>query len=126
MNKYTPILQQYVGDSQFDLEQLCGRAGVLALTLIDQTGQRIKLSFDTYMAYRKLDEGDALLTIAHIKKTAGTGKYFYRVEDSDFVTWFSKERCDPHVLQKFIHFSVAAINDIVDVISLNEPVVEVY
>ncbi len=121
---FIPILQEHVRDGQWDLEQLIDSSGILVLTLLDDRGRRIKLSFDSHMAYRKLDEGDALLTLSHMRKTGGTGKYLYRVEDSAFAAWFNQERCDSGSNPSLVHYSVAAANDIVDVLALEPPAVE--
>ena len=76
------------------------------------------------MAYRKLDEGDALLTLDNMRKTGGTSRYFYRVEDSDFTAWVNRERCDDESTHSVVHYAVAATNDIVGVLALEPPVVE--
>lgn len=122
--KFIPILQEYVRDGHWELEQLVDRGGILVLTLLDDHGRRTKLSFDSYLAYRKLDEGDALLTLAAIRKTGGTAKYFYRVDESGFIAWFNKERCAEGSRQTLVHCAVTAENDIVDVIALGLPVVQ--
>ena len=125
MNVYVPTFQEYAKNVQLELEQLVDRAGTLALTLGDVNGRHIVLMFDSYMAYRKLDEGDALLTLSAMGKSGGTGKYFYRVDNSDFYAWFNAERCDTGHGQPLVHYVVAAINDIVDVLSLEPPTIKV-
>jgi hypothetical protein len=122
--KFIPILQEHVRDGHWDLEQLVDRNGILVLTLLDDHGRRMRLSFDSHMAYRRLDEGDALLTLADMRKTGGTARYFYRVEDSTFAAWFNEERCDSGSNHALVHYSVAAANDIVDVLALEPPAVE--
>jgi hypothetical protein len=122
---FTPILQEQVRNGHWDLEQLLDYRGILGLTLLDNHSRQIKLSFNSYMAYRKLDEGDALLMLAAIQKTGGTAKYFYRVENSDFLAWFNRERCANESSQLLIHYTVAAENDIVDILALYPPTVEV-
>jgi hypothetical protein len=122
--KFFPILQEHVRDGHWDLEQLVDRNGILVLRLLDDHGRRIKLLFDSHMAYRKLDEGDALLTLADMRKTGGTARYFYRVEESTFLAWFNQERCDSGLNRALIHYAVAAANDIVDVLALEPPAVE--
>jgi hypothetical protein len=121
VSRFVPIYQQHVGDSEFDLEELVDRDGELALTLADADGKRVRLTFATYLAYRKRDEGDALLTLAHMNESGATGKQFYRVEDSDFLMWFNEERCGASAGQTLVHFAIASMNDIVDVIATDEP-----
>lgn len=120
--KFIPVFQQHVGNGQWDLEQLVDRSGTLELTLVDSTGRQMSVSFESYLAYRKIDEGDALLMLSEIRKTGGTAKYFYRVENSEFLKWFNNERCASEVLDdSLIHFTIAAMNDIVDVLAFESP-----
>ena len=120
---FIPIIQEQVADGHWNLEQLLDREGTLSLALQNDRGQRLTLSFDSYMAYRKVDEGDALLMLSQMRKTGGTAKYFYRVEESTFVEWFNLERCAEGSVQDLIHFALAAENDIVDVLALELPIV---
>jgi hypothetical protein len=120
---FIPIFQEQVGDGHWDLEQLVDREGTLTLTLMDDHGRRTKLLFDSYMAYRKLDEGDAHLMLAAMRRTGGSAKYFYRVEESSFVMWFNQERCAQQSSQDVIHYAIAAENDIVDVLALDPPAI---
>jgi hypothetical protein len=118
---YIPIFQQHVCHERWDLEQLTDREGTLSLTLVDSQQKRMQILFDSHMAYRKLDEGDALLMLANIQKTGGTGKYLYKVEDSTFLAWFNQQRCGDVPGQPLVHYCVAAMNDILDVLAINEP-----
>ncbi len=124
MNRYVPISQEYLRDGPLELEQLLDHGGTLTLTMVDAHELRIKFSFDSCMVYRKMDEGDALLTQVDLEKTSGMGNWFYRVEDSEFLAWFNKESCDARANQNLVHYSIAALNDVVDVISLVPPVFE--
>ena len=124
MNRYVPILQEHSKDPPLELEQLLDREGTLILTMVDAHERRIRLLFDSYMVYRKMDEGDSLLTLNDMVKTEGTGKWFYRVEDSEFLAWFNRESCDARANQNLVHYSITALNDVVDVIALDAPVVE--
>ncbi|MDB5801455.1 MAG: hypothetical protein JWL63_2394 [Rhodocyclales bacterium] len=121
MNSYTPFSQEYLTKTPFELESLVDRGGVLSLTLSNVSEQKLAISFDSYMAYRKRDEGDALLTLMDMKRTGDTGKYFYLVEPSDFVEWFLKEIFVVEYHQPLTHYLVATMNDIVDVIALGPP-----
>ena len=125
MNNFIPIFQEHVHAARWNLEQLIDREGTLVLTLMDDARGRIKLSFDSYLSFRKLDEGDALLTLANMRRSGGTAKYFYRVEDSEFVAWFNKERCGQDSSQAMRHYVVAAVNDVVDVLALDLPIFDV-
>ncbi len=125
MNHYVPILQEHVSGAKLDLDELLDRAGMLVLTLTDSNGQCTQLKFDSYMAYRKVDEGDALLTLSAMRRSGGCSKCLYRVDDSDFLAWFNAERCGQVPGQPLVHYSIATVNDIVDVLSFDPPAIEV-
>ncbi len=125
MRRYVPVYQDEAAAGQFDLTQLLDSRGVLVITLESGEGKAVSFEFDSYLAYRKLDEGDALLTLSAIRLSGGTGKWFYRVEDSDFLSWFIAERCglsEGHGVP--VHYVFAALNDILDVISPEPPKVK--
>ena len=121
---FVPVFQKHVLDGQWDLQELVDKSGTLALTLNDDRARRITISFDSYMAYRKLNEGDALLTLSSMRKTSGTAKYFYRVEDSAFTVWFNQERFDSEPVHTLVHYCIAATNDIIDILALEPPVID--
>jgi hypothetical protein len=125
MSTYVPILQEHVRGTRFDLEQLVDCAGELSMTLTSTDGHRLELKFDSYLAYRKLDEGDALLMLSAMRNSGGTNRCLYRVDDSDFLAWFNTERCNQTLgSQQLDHYAIATMNDIVDVLALDAPVVE--
>jgi hypothetical protein len=123
MNIYAPILQERFDGSHFEIEQLLDKCGKLSITLVAKSGRKLVLEFDAYVAYRKLDEGDAMLTLSAMQKSGSTTKVLYRVDDSEFLHWFNKERCGPMSANSPVHYTVAGINDIVDVLSLEPPAV---
>ena len=125
MSSFVTILQEHLPETSLELEELLDRAGTLVLTLSDASHVRTKLKFGAYMAYRKLDEGDALLTLSAMRRSGGTGKVLYRVDESEFAIWFDAERCNDGRGQPLVHYLVAAMNDIVDVLSLELPIIEI-
>lgn len=126
MNEYLPIFEELLSYAPFELEELVDREGVLTLVLSgNQDKQRVEMQFDSYFLYRKLAEGDALLTLSAMKRTGGLAKWFYRVNDSDFVAWFKKERCDGKFVQALTHYVVATLDDIVDIVALEAPDIRV-
>lgn len=121
--QYVPTFQELFAQSKFDLDQLTDRIDKLELELSDGLGRQIKLVFDSHMAYRTRDEGDALATLDAIAESGGTGKYFYVVEDSDFIKWFQSERYEKSSGAKLKHYCIASVNFIVDVIATDPPVI---
>lgn len=125
MNKYQPIFEQLLPGAPYELENLTDFEGVLTLTLSGADDRRLTLRFDSYLVYRKMAEGDALLTLSAIKRTGGLAKWFYKVDDSDLVAWFKRERCDDRPQQILEHYVIAALNDVVDIVALCAPDIEV-
>ncbi len=125
MSKYVPILQEHLRNARLEFDQLVDRSGTLFVALADANGRHTYLKFDSYMAYRKLDEGDALVTLSAMRKSGSASKCFYRVDDSDFLAWFNTERCGQSPGQPLTHYLIATTNDIIDVLSLDPPTIEV-
>jgi hypothetical protein len=106
------------------LERLLDEGGVLTLAMSSES-VRANLVFDDYLAYRKMDEGDAGSTLARIYATSEAGKVLYEVKDSDYVAWYQSESSAVRDINTLQHFLIATVDDVVDVISLSPPKVEV-
>jgi hypothetical protein len=121
MNRYTPAFQDHAPEALADLRELVDRNGTLELLLESSSNKHVRVVFDAYLAYRKLDEGDAMLALEQLAASAKIARTFYRVEESDFIEWFSKQSHAVRDQQKLNHYAVVTHNDVVDVISLSEP-----
>ena len=122
-SRYVPIHQEQVKDRVPCLEQLCEKDGALVVILVDGAGRHIKLKFASLVAYRRVYEGDALLILAAMKRSGGTGKWLYQVDDSDFVAWHRLQRGGPMRIQEVLHFTIATQDEIIDVLSTEAPVI---
>jgi hypothetical protein len=120
--KFVPVFQDQVVTAGLDLEQLTDNIKSLCVTLRDKAGGGITLTFESHMAYRARDEGDAMVTLDLMSKSGGTGKYFYEVEESDFIAWFNAERYEASTDAGLKHYCIASTNFIVDVIATEPPV----
>ncbi len=121
MNTYTPVLQEIVDGDRLHLESTIEHFGILELNISTDRKRFLKVVFDSHLAYRKVEEGDALLTISEIRNSVGTGKYIYLVNDSDFVNWIILQKFDTFRKGSLFHYMFALSDDIIDVISLEEP-----
>ncbi|WP_334187455.1 hypothetical protein [Noviherbaspirillum sp.] len=124
MNSYSPIFQEFAPKELYDLEKLSEQDGALKISLINDNGCRIRIRFKAFKAYRKLDEGDALISLGQISKSAKPRMSFYRVEPSDFIEWFVKQSYDIYDAKTLVHFAIITINDVIDVISREDPIVD--
>lgn len=125
MSRYVPALQGYASSKLYDLEEMCERAGILELHLIDETQRRLRMSFSKHLAFRKADEGDSLVTIHAISATSQLGRSFYLVEDSEYVCWFVDQGYGiwRDRIESLLHLTVATVDDVIDIITLELPVV---
>lgn len=117
MSRYVPALQSYAPVGGAVLELLEDRAGTLRLVL-DSRGTKIDVVFEGPLAYRRLDEGDDLIALESIE---APGLTFYAVEESDFVSWFIERGHSIRAKQTICHYVVVAVDDIIDVLSLDAP-----
>jgi hypothetical protein len=121
MNDYVPIFEEICGEVVFALERLVDQDGALLIELWGDDNRRLNVAFDSYVAYLKMDEGDAILMLGHMKRSGGTTKTFYRVENSEFMSWFHLQSCSVRSNQSLIHYAIGTVNDIVDVLALSPP-----
>ena len=114
-NRYLPVLQEHAPERSFDLDRLLDESGVLEIALLREDGSKFKLLFPTYLAYRRLDEGDALGALKDAADSTKLGRSFYRVEESGFLDWFVAQG-GIHSRDPLVHFVIMTANDIIDVI----------
>lgn len=86
---YEPVRLKWAIEGAPELNELSGRQGVVEVRLKDLHENLIVFSFDNHLAYRKLDEGDALVALAQLHATAQSGLLLYEVRNSDFIEWLS-------------------------------------
>jgi len=125
MNRYLPILQEHAPSALYDLERRVDERGVLTLHLLRDDGGRRTPIFDGYLAYRKRDEGSALKTLGEAKDSGGLGKSFYRVEESEFLEWFEADGHGVNHDRGWMHVAIMTIDDIIDVICRQMPLVAI-
>jgi hypothetical protein len=126
LKKYSAINQDQLAGKSYSLDKLVDFQGVLSLTLSDVDGGQVEVRFDSHFASRKIDEGDALQTLSAMRHSAGTALTMYEVDNSDFLAWYFTEKCDePDIHSPLKHYAIATIDDIVDVISLNAPIIRI-
>jgi hypothetical protein len=120
-NQYVPILQEVASGNVLELESLIDQAGVLTLALISERGHRINIAFDSYVAFRKLDEGDAMQTLSCVSESSALGKCFYEVHNSEFLAWYHQQSHSVRKSSNIRHFAILATDDVIDVLALGEP-----
>lgn len=82
------------------------------------------------LSFRSCDEGDRWNTIANV--LADHGKQFfhrglvYKITASNYANWFSGETFESTKVDEILHLAFVTANDIIDVLSLEEPVITIY
>lgn len=121
MSRYLAIWQDTAADRRFELDSLSDRAGKLRIEISDETDQKFVITSESYLYYRRLDEGDALIAIGEIRDSAGLARVFYRVEKSGFLEWFDLQNHGIYKDRGLQHFAICTTNDIVDLITFDMP-----
>ena len=91
--------------------------------------KRVRIIFDCFIySYRSTDEGCRLNTIVNVDKQYGAKFYaewtFFKVINSSYVLWLSEQSGGIAEPESLTHFSLFAMDSIVDVIAEYEPIVE--
>lgn len=92
---------------------------------------RVEVLYEYFLAIRHCDESYRWNTISAALANYGgdffKGHLFFKVEDSEFMSWFSKESFGwiDGGRRKYQHHVYTTPNDIVDVLAWDDPVIEV-
>jgi hypothetical protein len=118
---YFPIEVDFVYEGTPALTELRDHAGTLTLKLTDRKEKLFEVQFDEYVAYRKYSEGDAHRTLVKLLENGNATKLVYDVQHSEFLSWLNAESSDFYGSgrTRTIHTLIAALDDMIDVISLS-------
>jgi hypothetical protein len=123
LSRCTSILQSREPSELYELTSLVDEAGVLTLNLSSADGFNTQVVFDDCLAHRKIDEGDAFVTLSELARQGCLGGTFYRVDDSESLRWFRSESYGVRDTQDLVHYLLMTLNDVVDVIAISEPAI---
>ena len=94
----------------------------LAIVLTAPEGASFLIRFPMRLAFRVTDEGDRLRSMEYLDGRAETP--IGRIRNSSWLRWFIEETLDIRKADPLTHWCVVTPNDIVDVLSMEAPVVE--
>lgn len=98
------------------------RAGSLEIIVtLDGVNSDFRFFFDWTHSFRVTDEGDLLKMLGEQKGKMRVG--IYKVEDSSYLEWFNDQSFNIHEKEKIIHYLIVTVNDIIDVLSSESPVI---
>ena len=104
----------------------CMEGFVIKLSDSMDESKKIKVIFgDSVWAYRSTDESLRQETINLLDKKYGAEFYaeytFFKVTDSEYIKWIEAQSYKIFDSKTLIHFSIIAVDSIVDVIATYEP-----
>jgi len=112
------LAQQYEIDSVVDTMD----SFKIVLSEMDNPQKRLEVCFDSGVdAYRLTDESYWLNSLNKLDKKYGVDFYgywtFFKVENSAYLSWLSKESFEISDSRAFVHFAFLAVNSILEVIA---------
>lgn len=121
VSRYSLLDAEAFGSATWQEVHILDADGVLEIALENEAGQGLKLVFPAYLAFRKMDEGDAVHTLEDIAETSEPGTRLYAVAESEYLRWFHFESDAIHKGQKLNHYCLATLDSIIDIISFDPP-----
>jgi hypothetical protein len=119
--RVTPIFQEHAHTWLYTLWKVVDEKGVLSVYIEGMDNAKFQVKFDTYIAYRKYDEGDGLLTLHFFRQHSALGRSFYRLYNSEFINWLKSESFETWSNERIAHYSIHTVDDIIDIISIDPP-----
>jgi hypothetical protein len=83
----------------------------------------LRISFEFVLGYRNFNESERLKTLNSIPELGKNWSLFI-IKNSAFINWLIDESYNKYSEEELNHFVIATPDDVVEVISLNEPQVE--
>lgn len=113
----------------YELKSLVQDLEGLTLVFLGRKTEVTLVYREQLLSFRSCDEGDRWKTVDTV--LADHGKHFfrgwlaYKVSESDYASWFSRETFGSTTTDEILHLAFVTANDIVDVLSLREPSVTI-
>lgn len=100
--------------------------GTLLVFKSEDENDTIQVLFeDSILSLRSTDEGRRLKTITFLEEKYGTDFYakwtFFKVTNSTYVEWFNQETYDMYTSYNIGHYVFLTPDDVVEILSTNEP-----
>ena len=113
----------------YELKSLVQDWEGLTLVFLGRKTEVTIVYHEQLLSFRSCDEGDRWKTVDTVLADHG-GHFFrgwlaYKVSESDYASWFSRETFGSTAVDKILHLSFVTANDIIDVLSLREPAVTI-
>ena len=121
MSKFSPVKHAFLDAAPHVLLSLTDADGLLTLELRGTNRRTISICFDGHIYYNKMDEGDALRTLALLKQDSCLGFTLIEARCSNLLDWFVEESFGVRAVDSLYHYVVLTEDDVVNVVSLDAP-----
>ena len=121
MAKFEAMSRNVIPKDKYELVKVVDDAASVLLYIEGAGGDVFEISFRSPLMYCKMNESYALLTLEEVPGDVASGGVLYRVSGSDFVDYFNRQSCGVYNNSKFGHYVIFTCDDVVHVISWDEP-----
>jgi hypothetical protein len=121
MSEFSPVIHASFDAVPFVLESLTDAEGLLTLRLEGSGGRKINICFDGQVYYSKMDEGDALRTLATLRRASCLGFPLIEARRSDLLDWIVEESFGTHTVDTLHHYIVLTENDLLNIVAVDVP-----
>ncbi|WP_241602298.1 hypothetical protein [Rosenbergiella nectarea] len=105
----------------FMLDKLMYLPSVLELFLSNDNEGGIKISFNGFYSFRVIDESDVIKMQDEFDGEMILG--IYNLVDSEYLEWFHEQSVGIHLDGNITHYMVVTVNDVIEIISCEKPVI---
>ena len=106
-----------INSDWFDLDELKDEADVLTVVLLDKQSKRVKITFDSYLSFRKIHESFALSILHSLGQQVMLPSTLIEAKDSDYLRWFRTE--GNGIVENFqiTHYLILTVDAIIEVLT---------
>lgn len=120
MNKtYKEIHLNYIGSSKLTLKKIIDDENGLSIITETANNQEAIINFDFFYSYRNTDESYRLKTINELRCMSESSIFIST--NSDYLDWFNYESLGIYSNEKQKHYVILTSENVIDVLSLDEP-----
>lgn len=99
------------------MDELKDEADVLTVVLLDKQSKRVKITFDSYLSFRKIHESFALSILHSLGQQVMLPSTLIEAKDSDYLRWFRTE--GNGIVENFqiTHYLILTVDAIIEVLT---------
>jgi len=118
---------------KYYVDSICDAKDGLVITVSDSIHEELKMRIvfkDSVHAYRSTNESYRQKILSELEDKYGTEFYtdwtMFKVGNSEYLKWLSEQSFEISESESLTHFSIIAVDSIVDIIATYEPTLECF